>query len=212
MVDKALRVPKEQVLTPIASRFFHHIHPTTITLLAFGVGMAAGIAVWQQAYGLGVGLWILNRVLDGLDGTVARVNDKQTEFGGYLDIVLDTCIYAVIPYVDRPQYSDIWGLARLMFLMVSFYINAASWMYLAALLEKRSLGAQSKGELTTITMPGGLIEGTETVILFHTSFCSFRPAHIACSSSWAHWSMRRLCNACFGRCASYEARVAWQLR
>lgn len=177
MVDKTLRVPKEQALTPIASRFFRHIHPTTITLVAFGVGMAAGVAVWQQAYWLGVGLWILNRVLDGLDGTVARVNNKQTEFGGYLDIVLDTCIYAVIPtsiVLSMPTYG---GWLALMFLMISFYINAASWMYLAALLEKRSLGAQSKGELTTITMPGGLVEGTETVVLF-TVFLLFPAAHI----------------------------------
>lgn len=177
MVDKALRVPKERVLTPIASRFLHRIHPTTVTLLAFGVGVFASIAVWQQAYGLGVGLWLLNRVLDGLDGTIARVNDKQTEFGGYLDIVLDTCIYALIPIsivLGVPSYA---GWVSLMFLMVSYYVNAASWMYLAALLEKRSLGAQSQGELTTITMPGGLIEGTETVIFF-TLFLIFPTAHI----------------------------------
>jgi hypothetical protein len=58
----------------------------------------------------------------------------------------------------------------------SFYINAASYMVLAAILEKRNLGAQTRGEYTTITMPGGLIEGTETVI-FYTLFFMF-PQHL----------------------------------
>ncbi len=39
-------------------------------------------------------------------------------------------------------------------------------MYLAAILEKRSAGAKSRGELTTIAMPSGLIEGTETIVFF----------------------------------------------
>ncbi len=172
MVDKLLRVPKEQVLAPVATRVFHAVHPTTLTLAAFGIGLAAAVAVWQGAYGLGVGLWVLNRVLDGLDGTVARLHQKQSDLGGYLDIVLDTVIYAAIPFalvLSQPQPGAWLSLA---FLLSSFYINGASWMYLAALLEKRRQGAAARGELTTITMPGGLIEGTETV-LFFTLFLVF---------------------------------------
>ncbi len=50
--------------------------------------------------------------------------------------------------------------------MGTYFVNAASWMYLAAILEKRSAGAQSRGELTTVAMPSGLIEGTETIVFF----------------------------------------------
>ncbi|MDP9311051.1 MAG: CDP-alcohol phosphatidyltransferase family protein [Chloroflexota bacterium] len=172
MVDKLLRVPKEQVLAPVATRVFYAVQPTTLTLAAFGIGLAAAVAVWQGAYGVGVGLWVLNRVLDGLDGTVARLHQKQSDLGGYLDIVLDTVIYAAIPFalvLSQPQPGAWLSLA---FLLSSFYINGASWMYLAALLEKRRHGAAAQGELTTITMPGGLIEGTETV-LFFTLFLVF---------------------------------------
>ncbi len=177
MIDKALRVPKEEVLTPIALRFFHHVHPTTLTLFAFGVGIAASVAVWQQAYSVGVGLWAANRVLDGLDGTVARVHHKQSELGGYLDILLDTAIYALIPAAIVLGAPSQAGGLSLLFLLISFYINAASWMYLAALLEKRSLGALAHGELTTITMPSGLVEGFETV-LFFTLFLLLPAAHV----------------------------------
>ncbi len=148
MVDKLLRAPKEQVLAPVATRVFHAVHPTTLTLAAFGIGLAAAVAVWQGAYGLGVGLWVLNRVLDGLDGTVARLHQKQSDLGGYLDIVLYTVIYAAIPFalvLSQPQPGAWLSLA---FLLSSFYINGASWMYLAALLEKRRQGAAARGELT----------------------------------------------------------------
>ncbi len=172
MVDKLLRVPKEQVLAPVATRIFHAVHPTALTLAAFGVGLTAAVAVSQGAYGLGTGLWVLNRLLDGLDGTVARLHHKQSDLGGYLDIVLDTVIYAALPLalvLSRPAPLAWLSLA---FLLSSFYVNGASWMYLAALLEKRRQGAGAHGELTAVTMPGGLIEGTETV-LFYTLFLLF---------------------------------------
>jgi hypothetical protein len=39
-------------------------------------------------------------------------------------------------------------------------------MYLSSLLEKRNLGAKARGELTTVTIPGGLMEGLETFIFY----------------------------------------------
>lgn len=166
MIDKVLRYPKEATLKPIASRVLRPFHPTFITVVAFGVGIAAAVAVWQQAYLIGLGLWFLNRILDGLDGTVARLHNKQSDFGGYIDIVLDTVIYALIPtaLAVSVQSTDVY--LALIFLLGSFYVNGAAWMYLSALLEKRRSGASAQGEMTTVTMPGGLIEGTETIIFF----------------------------------------------
>lgn len=177
MIDKTLRGPKEIMLAPVAERFFKRVHPITVTLLAFGVGVAASIAAWQQAYGVSVALWIANRVLDGLDGTVARVHGKQSAFGGYLDILLDTAIYALIPAAIVLSAPSQAGWLSLLLLLISFYINGASWMYLAALLEQRNMGARTRGEFTSITMPSGLIEGAETV-LFFTLFLVFPTAHV----------------------------------
>ncbi|NOK59890.1 MAG: CDP-alcohol phosphatidyltransferase family protein [Chloroflexi bacterium AL-W] len=166
MIDKVLRYPKEVTLKPIALRVLRPFHPTLITVIAFGVGIAAAVAVWQQAYLIGLGLWFLNRILDGLDGTVARLHNKQSDFGGYLDIVLDTVIYALIPTALAVGIHSTDVYLSLIFLLGSFYINGASWMYLSALLEKRQSGASAQGEMTTVTMPSGLIEGTETIIFF----------------------------------------------
>lgn len=172
MIDKVLRVPKEQLLAPLAMRLPDAIHPSVVTRAAFVAGLAAGVAAAQQWYGWSIALWILNRVLDGLDGTLARVHGKQSDWGGYLDMVLDTVIYAVIPFALVLGNASSAAWLSLALLLASFYINGASWMYLAALLEKRRQGAATAGELTTITMPGGLIEGTETVV-FYTLFLLF---------------------------------------
>jgi phosphatidylglycerophosphate synthase len=169
MIDKVLRSPKEQLLTPVAARSLRSIHPTTITIAAFAVGVVAAVAAWQQMYGAALALWALNRVLDGLDGTVARLHDKQSDLGGYLDIVLDITVYALVPLALAFGINSADVYMSLAFLLGTFYVNGASWMYLAALLEKRRHGAAMQGELTTVTMPGGLIEGTETII-FYTLF------------------------------------------
>lgn len=175
MVDKLLREPKEYVLLPLARRLMASIHPTTLTITAFSVGLAAGLAIWWQAYTLGLVLWLINRLLDGLDGTVARTYGKQTDFGGYLDILLDTAIYALLPTALTLSAPSPLGYGCLVFLLSSFYVNGASWMYLAALLEKRKQGTSATGELTTITMPTGLVEGAETVV-FYTLFLLFPAA------------------------------------
>lgn len=120
-------------------------------------------------YAAALALWLVNRIFDGLDGMLARVTQQQTDFGGYLDIVADFAVYAAVPiglFLGRAT-ADL-GIS-LALLLGSFYVNAASWMYLSAILEKRCAGAGVRGELTTVTMPAGLVGGTET-ILFYSAF------------------------------------------
>jgi phosphatidylglycerophosphate synthase len=166
VIDKVLRTPKEVVLKPIALYLLRSVHPTIITIAACGVGLAAAAMVWQQHYGIGLGLWLVNRLLDGLDGTVARMYNKQSDLGSYLDVLLDNLVYAAIPLALAVGADTTAGYISVAVLIVSFYLNTVSWMYLAALLERRNAGAVARGEMTTVTMPGGLVEGAETIVFF----------------------------------------------
>jgi phosphatidylglycerophosphate synthase len=166
MFDKALREPKEFAMALAVRGPIRHIHPTTVTALAAVAGLAAAAAAWQGAYLPALGLWALNRLLDGLDGTLARLTGRQSDLGAYLDILLDHLVYAAIPLGLAMAAGTPAALVALAGLLSSFYINAASWMYLAALLEKRQAGAAARGELTGVTMPAGLIEGAETVVFY----------------------------------------------
>ena len=168
MLDHTLRAYKDDLLRPLACQL-RRVSPNSITMLAMVVGLAAAGAAATQWYWLALGLWLLNRILDGLDGMVARTHDRQSDFGGYLDIVLDFIVYAAVPiglYVGNPTAINALALVAL---LAAFYVNGASWIYLSAILEKRAAGAGARGELTTVTMPAGLVGGAETV-LFYSAF------------------------------------------
>ncbi|PKO04216.1 MAG: CDP-alcohol phosphatidyltransferase [Chloroflexi bacterium HGW-Chloroflexi-3] len=166
MFDQYLRIPKEKIMEPLARGPLRSISPNAISVSACAVSVGAGVAAWQGQNGLSLGLWYLNRFLDGLDGTVARVNHKQSDFGGYLDIVLDMVAYVSIPLGLAFASKDLTVFITLTLLFASFYINSAAWMMLAANLEKRNIGAKTRGELTSVTMPTAIIEGGEAVIIY----------------------------------------------
>lgn len=166
MFDDVLRALKDRLLGPPARLLGPRVAPNALTVLACLAGLACAWAAYRGAYGAALALWAGNRLLDGLDGTLARVHGRQTDFGGYLDLLLDFVVYAAVPAglaLGRPTAA---ALGACVLLVGSFYVNAASWMYLSAVLEQRALGAAARGERTTVTMPAGLIAGAETVVLY----------------------------------------------
>lgn len=174
MLDEKLRFLKDIILNPIA-RLLLSVPPWVFTLAGLLAGIAAAIALWQQQYGLGLVLWIINRLFDGLDGAVARQSGTQSDFGGYLDTLCDYVIYAGLPigiglgaWAAAPSPTAAHAIMlSLLFLLSTFYINSASWMFLSALMEKRMMTESHRP--TTVHMTTGLIGGTETIIFF----CAF---------------------------------------
>jgi phosphatidylglycerophosphate synthase len=171
MFDAWLRAFKDRLLTPWLRRVSPVVRPDAISVLAFCVGIGAAVAAWQRSDVVALVLWVGNRALDGIDGTLARVRGTQSDFGGYLDIVLDFVVYAAIPIGLVAGAPDSHAQLSALALLASFYVNAASWMYLAAILERR--GAASRDRVaardrqpTAVTMPPGLIGGAETVVLY----------------------------------------------
>lgn len=174
MRDSALRRQKDRLLTPLAGQWASTIHPNHISWAALAFGLLAALATWQQWYGWALALWIANRVLDGLDGVVARVHHKQSDFGGYLDLILDFVVYLAIPIAfvaALPTASNLWALTAL---LSSYVVNLLSWSVLTAILEKRR--TESSNRITTIAMPSGLVEGAETIAFYSLFF--LLPAYI----------------------------------
>ncbi|MBA2291126.1 MAG: CDP-alcohol phosphatidyltransferase family protein [Gemmatimonadales bacterium] len=164
MLDHWLRGWKDRLLAPFARRVGRHVGPGAVSMAGLLVGLGAALALSRGATGTALVMWLMNRFLDGLDGSMARETGQSTDFGGYLDIICDFVVYAAIPLalaLARPDLALTVGV-----LLGTFYVNAASWMYLAAVLERRGRGAASTGEVTQVTMPAGLVGGTETVVLF----------------------------------------------
>ena len=96
MFDERMRLVKDTVFHPMAQPM-QAIPPWLFSVMGLLAGAGAAIALWQRAYPLGFLLWFLNRVFDGLDGAVARTCNAQSDFGGYLDIIIDFIVYAAVP-------------------------------------------------------------------------------------------------------------------
>jgi len=138
----------------------------TLTWTGFVIGLAALPAIGTEHYGLGLILVLVNRLIDGLDGAVAR-QTSPTDRGAYLDIVCDFVFYSAVVFafaVARPM-NAIAGA----FLIFSFVGTGSSFLAFAAVAAKRSLTTTSRGA-KSIYYLGGLTEGTETILAF-VVFC-----------------------------------------
>ena len=166
MIDALLRRPKDRLLGPVARCLPRGLHPTAITAAAVIPGLAAALAAATGAAALATTLWLVNRVLDGLDGAVARRSGRMSDAGAYADILLDVIVYAAIPLGIAANQDSRAGWVAAAVLLAAFYVNAISWAYLSALLERRAAGARARGEMTAVTMPGGVVEGAETLVIF----------------------------------------------
>ena len=166
VLDDLLRGVKDRLLAPVARAIGPRCPPLLITFLALGAGLAA---VWLAAagsYAWGLAAWIANRVLDGLDGALARVHGHASDLGGYLDLLCDFVVYAGLPIGLALSMPSTQGLRALALLLAVFYVNAASWLYLSALLERRGRRPANPEPVTSIVMPPGLVAGTETIIFY----------------------------------------------
>lgn len=164
MIDDRARRLSARLLAPLANKL--EVAPINLTVVGLLVGLGAAGAASQGWWLAALAGWLLNRLFDGLDGLVARRSDQQSDLGGYLDMVADVVVYGAVPIgvaFGRDERA-VWVAAVV--LVATFYVNIVSWLYLSALLEKRSLGAIQAGQTTSLAMPRGLIEGTETIALF----------------------------------------------
>lgn len=149
-----------------------------LTWIAFGLGMLAAAALAFGQSGLALALFLSNRLLDGLDGAVARQHGA-TDLGGYLDIVLDFVVYGLLALAFA--WSDPAAALAAVFLLASFMGTASSFLAYAVVAAKRGLDTSARGEKSFYYL-GGLAEGTETILFF--SVCLLWPAAFS-SLAWA---------------------------
>jgi phosphatidylglycerophosphate synthase len=166
MFDLQLRPAKDKALHGLATALGRHVPAGALTAASLILSLAAAAAAWAGLPPVAVASWLLGRLADGLDGPVARARGEANDLGGYLDMLADTVGYAVIPLGVGFGVDERGTWIALSVLLASFFVNAVSWAYLAAILEKRGTGAAERGELTSVTMPPAMVEGTETIVLY----------------------------------------------
>ena len=164
MLDRVARRLIDPPLNVIGARMARlGIAANAVTIAGLALGLIGAACVAFGHFATGLIFILLGRLLDGLDGAVAR-HSRKTDFGGYLDITCDFLMYGAVPLAFVLHDPALNGAAGA-FLLASFYTNGASFLGYAILAERFDLETSAQG-VKSLYYSNGLLEGTETIVFF----------------------------------------------
>jgi phosphatidylglycerophosphate synthase len=170
MLDAAIRPHIDKPLAVVAKQAIAlGVSANAATALGFGLGLAAAACVAGGLAWVGLAVFLLSRVCDGLDGAIAR-QTKLTDLGGYLDITLDFIVYATMVFAFALADPSRNALAAA-FLTTSFMAPAATFLAYAIFAQKHGITTEIRGAKSLYYL-GGLTEGFETILTI-SLMCAF---------------------------------------
>ena len=132
-----------------------------MTGIGLVIALIASAAVALGANFWALGLWWLSRLADGTDGIYARDSGQVSEFGGYLDIVLDMAAYGAMVLgfaIAEPTLGPQWLV--ILFLYILCIASA-----LALGMQEVRLDLPPRDD-RGLRLGAGLAEGGETGIAY----------------------------------------------
>lgn len=176
MLDKFITPVIKPLLTPIVVLVHKRgITADQLTVAGFLIGVLAVPLLAFECWYSALLAIVLNRILDGLDGALARHANQSSSAGGFLDITLDFLFYAAIPLgfiIANPEQNALAGAL----LLAAFIGTGSSFLAFAIAAEKFKL-EKPQFKYKSFYYLNGLTEGTETIALF-IAFCIW-PQHFA---------------------------------
>jgi phosphatidylglycerophosphate synthase len=164
MLDKYI-VPVIKKPLQIAAIVLHQqgVKADAVTVIGFILGLACiPLIAFNHPY-VGLVFLLLNRIADGIDGELARLN-SPTDAGGFLDITLDFIFYALFP-LGFALADPAQNALPAAFLIASFVGTGASFLAFATLADRHSV-VNPDFEYKSLYYFNGLAEGTETILCF----------------------------------------------
>jgi phosphatidylglycerophosphate synthase len=159
MIDDILRerfrVPVDRAGAWLAR---HGMSAVALTVAGFAIGVAGCLAVVGEYFGLALLCLALNRLADLLDGAVARAT-RVTDWGGFLDILLDLLIYSgfVLAFaIGRPENALAAGV-----LIYTFLATGVSFLAAANIAARRGI-TREPPERKSFFYKAAIAEGVET--------------------------------------------------
>ena len=147
------------------------ISPDGVTVAGLVIGLASAVAAGLQWWVGALVLWLLSRVIDGVDGALARRRraaapdgSPHSEAGGFLDITADFVVYGATVIgvavgatagFDAPW----WPFLAVLF---AYYINGAAFLAFSSIAERTGRQLDDGRSLSFL---GRIAEGTETIVV-----------------------------------------------
>jgi phosphatidylglycerophosphate synthase len=164
MLDRNINQSLQGPLKALARQLHRMgIQPDHLTWAGFAVGLLAVPLIATGHTHWALLAMALNRLADGLDGTLARLT-TPTDRGAFLDIALDFLFYASIPLAFALANPADNALAAAV-LLFGFMGTGSSFLAFAVLAAKRQL-TNTQYPAKGFFYLGGLTEATETLAVF----------------------------------------------
>lgn len=169
MFDAKLRPLIDPPLNAVAARLARlGVSANMLTFTGLILGLAGAVAIARGHMVLGLALIIANRLLDGLDGAVARAS-TPTALGGYFDIVADFAFYVSVPLGFGVLASA--NTLPALVLVASFVLTGVSFLAFAVVAAEYGKETEAHGK-KSFFYSTGLAEGGETIAVF-VAMCLF---------------------------------------
>jgi phosphatidylglycerophosphate synthase len=165
MLDPAMRRLTRGPLDAVARALARTpVSPGLLTGSGLATGLAAAAAASVGWWSLALAAWAASRLLDGLDGPLARQRGTASDVGGFDDVMADFTVYAAVAVgiaVGIPE-------ARLaaVVLLATYYVSGTALLSGSAVASRQ--GVETDGRSLHLT--GGLAEGTETIVFYAAVF------------------------------------------
>src|SRR5918994_6484565 len=143
------------------------IHPNTLTLIGVLVNVVAAVELGVDHFAVAGVIMIVANIFDFIDGKVAHITGKVTEFGAFWDSTLDRFsdialfLGLIYLYADlrRTDYVMVASLA-MMFTIMTSYASARA----ESLIEKCKVGFMQRPERIVLFMIGAFTDRMGAVL------------------------------------------------
>src|SRR5689334_46210 len=133
------------------------IHPNVLTLIGVLINVGAAVALGKNRFVLAGVIMIVANIFDFIDGKVAHISGKQSEFGAFWDSTLDRFsdialflgLIHLYSNLRRTDYVMIASLAMMFSIMISYARARAE-----SLIEKCKVGFMERPERIVLFMLG----------------------------------------------------------
>ncbi|MTI14570.1 CDP-alcohol phosphatidyltransferase family protein [Sansalvadorimonas verongulae] len=167
MIDRWTHAWVQAPLNLLAKSLVGKVTPDQLTLAGFLIGLLSVPLLAMEWYIPALIAIMSNRVLDGLDGTLARYT-QPTDAGGFLDICLDFIFYAAV-ILGFALANPAQNALAAAFLLFCFMGTGSSFLAFAIMAEKHQI-ERIQFDSKSLYYLGGIAEGTET-LLFYVAIC-----------------------------------------
>ncbi len=134
----------------------YNINPNLITIMAGIIGVLAGFIIFLGRIYEGIVIILVSQILDCVDGDLARISEKVTRSGGYLDRVLDRFVDgAIVIGIISLSPESLW-LVGVLAIIGSFGVSISRAMAEAYMIECK-VGVGGRDTRIAVIMVGLLL-------------------------------------------------------